>query len=349
MNDGQNAGAGPQESQGPQGPAGPQGSHQPQGPAGPAGPPERRPAAPLPDRRPVWDEVAGNKWKSVLLLVAFGVLLGALGWVFGEYTGTGPAGVAGALLVAGVLAFGSYWYSDRIVLAASGAKEVDRGEFPHLVNSVEGLAIAAGLPTPRIYLIEDTAPNAFATGRDPKNAAIAVTRGLVEKLDRLELEGVVAHEMAHIANYDIRMVTLAGVLVGSVALLSDIMLRSLRWGSWSGRGGRRSGGGGVPVIMLLALVFAILAPIAAQLLRFAISRQREYLADANAALLTRYPEGLARALEKISGDREPLEVANRATAPLYIVNPLFDEGGKRAGLFDTHPPTEERVRRLRSM
>jgi heat shock protein HtpX len=325
----------------------------PVAPPAPGGPPVAgSPAAsggPLPDRRPVWDEVSGNKWKSALLLAAFGLLVGGLGWLFGEYTGIGPAGLVVALLVAGALAFGSYWYSDRIVLAASGAKEVDRGEFPHLVNSVEGLAIAAGLPAPRIYLIDDTAPNAFATGRDPAHAAIAVTRGLVQKLDRLELEGVVAHEMSHIANYDIRMVTLAGVLVGSVALLSDVMLRSLRWGSWSGRGSRRDGGGGAVVVMLLAVVFAILAPIAAELLRFAISRQREYLADANAALLTRYPEGLARALEKIAGDTEPLEVANRATAPLYIVNPLFEPGGKRAGLFDTHPPTGERVRRLRSM
>jgi heat shock protein HtpX len=192
----------------------------------------------------------------------------------------------------------------------------------------------------------DWAPIALATGGEPGNAAIAVTTGLLDKLDRLELEGVLAHEMSHIANFDIRMTTLAGVMVGSVALLSDWMLRSLRWGMWSGRG-RRSRG--ADPLMLVALVFAVLAPIAAQVMRFAISRQREYLADANGALLTRFPEGLASALQKMSADTEPLEVANRATAPLYIVNPLIDHERGRAGLFDTHPPIDERIRRLRAM
>lgn len=279
-------------------------------------------------------------------MIGFGILVGGIGYLFGELTGAGPAGSLAAILFAGIAAFSTYWYSDRIVLAASGARPVDRARHPQLVNSVEGLALAAGLPVPRIFTIDDSAPNAFATGRDPKNAAIAVTTGLLDKLDRLELEGVLAHEMSHIANFDIRMTTLAGVMVGSVALLSDWMLRSLRWGMWSGRGRRSKG---ADPLMLVALVFAILAPIAAQMMRFAISRQREYLADANGALLTRFPEGLASALQKMTADTEPLEVANRATAPLFIVNPLIDHERGRAGLFDTHPPIDERIRRLRLM
>ncbi|HEX7879791.1 MAG TPA: M48 family metallopeptidase [Candidatus Eisenbacteria bacterium] len=300
------------------------------------------------ERRPVWDEIGANRFKSFLLMVGFGVLVGLAGWTFGELTGAGPAGSLVSLAFAGVAAFSTYWYCDRIVLAASGAKPVDPLKHRALVNLVEGLAIAAGLPVPRIFTIDDTAPNAFATGRDPKHAAIAVTTGLLDKLDRLELEGVLAHEMSHIANFDIRMTTLAGVMVGSVALLSDWMMRSLRWGMWSGGGRSRRSDGALP-IALVAIVFAILAPIAAQLLRMAVSRQREYLADANGALLTRFPEGLARALEKLAADREPLEVANRATSPLFIVNPLHDHKPGRAGLFDTHPPIEERIRRLRAM
>jgi heat shock protein HtpX len=303
-----------------------------------------------PARRPLWDEVESNKVKSFLLLAAFAALLGIMGFLFGEYTQMGAAAPILAVGLAAFMGFSSYYYSDRIVLAASQAKPVDPLKYPHLVNVVEGLAIAAGIPPPRIYTIDDTAPNAFATGRDPKNAAIAVTTGLVDKLNRQELEGVIGHEMSHIRNYDIRMTTLASVLVGSVALMSDWGMRSMRWGIWSGRARRRGrdGGGGV-ILVILVVLFAILAPIAAQLLQFALSRRREYLADANGALLTRYPEGLASALEKIAADTEPLEVANRATAPLYFVNPLFDYKGQRAGLFDTHPPIRERIQRLRSM
>lgn len=317
-------------------------------------PPQRTaPGGPLPagERRPLWDEVDSNKWKSLLLLLAFGLLVGLMGYVLGEYTGLGAVAPVVALVAAGAMAFTSWYYSDRIVLAASRAQPVDRARYPHLVNVVEGLSIAAGLPVPRIYTIDDTAPNAFATGRNPEHAAIAVTTGLVDKLNRQELEGVVAHEMAHIRNYDIRMTTLAAVLVGSVALMSDWAMRSLRWGMWSGghASRRRDRGGGAGLLILVVLVMAILAPIAARLLQFALSRRREYLADANGALLTRYPEGLASALEKISADREPLEVANRATAPLYFINPLFDHQGRRAGLFDTHPPIEDRIRRLRSL
>ncbi len=329
---------------------------------GPGAPPGRDagvPAGPAPGdprrfdaRRPVWDEVEANKRRTIVLIGAVVLILVVLGYLFGEYTGAGPIAPVFALLLAGGLSFTSYFYSDRIVLAASGARKADPVRDQRLINLVEGLSIAAGLPVPGIYTIDDTAPNAFATGRNPENAAIAVTTGLVDKLNRAELEGVIAHEMAHIKNYDIRMTTLAAVLVGTIALISDWALRSMRWGMWGGRGRRRSndgGGGAVIVIALLMLVFAILAPIAARMLQFAISRRREFLADANGALLTRHPEGLASALEKIAGDTEPLEVANRATAPLYIVNPLLDFKGRRTGLFDTHPPTDERIRRLRSM
>jgi heat shock protein HtpX len=299
------------------------------------------------DRRPVWDEIGANRLKSFLLMVLFGVLVGGMGWAFGELTGAGSYGILVSLAFAAVAAFSTYWYSDRIVLAASRAQPIDPVKHRQLLNAVEGLAIAAGLPAPRVFVIDDSAPNAFATGRDPAHAAIAVTTGLLDKLDRLELEGVLAHEMSHIANFDIRMTTLAGVMVGSVALLADWMFRSLRWGMWGGRGDRRSGAA-LP-LMVVAIVLAILAPIAAELLRMAVSRQREYLADANGALLTRFPEGLARALEKLHADPEPLEVANRATAPLYIVNPLTEHKGSRASLFDTHPPIDERIRRLRAM
>jgi heat shock protein HtpX len=217
---------------------------------------------------------------------------------------------------------------------------------PELYRIVENLCIGSGLPMPKVYVIEDSAPNAFATGRDPKHASVTVTRGLLDKLDKSETEGVIAHEMSHIGNYDIRFMTLVSVLVGSVILLSDWVLRGL----WYGGGRRRGRGGANPILLLIALVFIILSPIIAQLMQLALSRQREFLADATGAKLTRYPEGLASALEKIAADREPLEVANKATAHLYIYNPLRDY--RRSwlnNLFSTHPPIVERVKRLRAM
>lgn len=252
--------------------------------------------------------------------------------------------------VAILMAIGSYYNSDKIVIAMSGARPADGPEFAHLQNSVEGLAIAAGLPKPRVYVIDDSAPNAFATGRDPQHAVVCVTTGLMDKMDRVELEGVIGHEMSHVKNYDIRFSTLVVVLVGIIALLSDWFMRSLWWG-----GGRRrsrdngTGGNGEIVWFVIAIVVAILAPISAALIQAALSRQREYLADANGALLTRYPEGLASALQKIAQDDEPLEAANKATAALFIENPLREHGGLVNKLFDTHPPVEERIRRLREM
>lgn len=297
----------------------------------------------------MYDEIASNKFRSGALVAVFVLLVMLVGWVFGRFTGFGNWGVFLAFAVAVAMAWGSYWFSDSIVLSMSRARPVSRETEPYIVNTVEGLAIAAGLPTPRAYVIDDPAPNAFATGRNPEHAAIAVTTGLVEKLDRLELEGVIAHELAHVKNYDTLISTLAVVLAGTIALLSDWLLRSFWWG-----GGRRNrdnegGGGAGAVFAIVGLLLALLAPLVAALIQMALSRNREYLADANGALLTRYPPGLAGALRKIAGDPNPLKVANKATASLYIENPLRDHGGRVNSLFDTHPPIAERIRRLEEM
>jgi heat shock protein HtpX len=293
----------------------------------------------------IYNQIAANRRNSFFLIFLFVVFLVFLGWAFGKAYDAGRVGIGIALIVALFIALITFFYGDKMVLGVSHARPVDGKENPYLANVVEGLAIAAGIPTPKAYIIDDSAPNAFATGRDPKNSAIVVTTGLLDKMNRLELEGVIAHEMSHIKNYDIRYSMLVVVLVGTIVLLSDWMGRSFFFG---GRRNRKGGAGG-GIFILVALVLAILAPIVAQLIRFAISRQREYLADANGALLTRYPEGLASALEKISKDTEPLEVANKATAHLYIINPLLDHGGRINNLFSTHPPVEERIKRLRSM
>lgn len=294
----------------------------------------------------IYQQIAANRRNSFLLIFLFVVFFLFLGWVFGKAYNAGGVGIGIALLVAMFISLITFFYGDKMVLGISHARPVDPKENPYLANVVEEIAIAAGVPAPKAYIIDDSAPNAFATGRDPKNSSIAVTTGLLQKMNRLELEGVIAHEMSHIKNYDIRYSMLVVILVGTIVLLSDWMGRSFFYG---GRRGRRGGGAGGGIFVLLALVLAILAPLVAQLIRFAISRQREYLADANGALLTRYPEGLASALEKISKDTEPLEVANKATAHLYIINPLLDHRNKLNDLFSTHPPVEERIKRLRSM
>lgn len=303
----------------------------------------------------MYKEIDSNKRRTVFLMGFFLIFVIGLGfllsWVFNN-----QFILVIAVIIAVVQALVSYYYSDSITLAVSGAKEVPRKEpFLELHRLVENLSITAGLPKPKIYLIDDSAPNAFATGRDPKHASIVVTSGLLDKLNKNELEGVISHELSHVGNYDIRLMTVVVVLVGVVALLSDFFLR---W-TWFGGGRRRSdgdGGGQLQLILLIvAIAMAILAPLAATLIQLAISRKREFLADASGALLTRYPEGLASALEKIAQDREPLEVANKATAHLYIESPfkenVEDQGGRGwlAGLFDTHPPVGERIKRLRDM
>ena len=292
----------------------------------------------------MFDAIAGNRRQSYVLLALVVLLLAGVVYVFGLYFQLGHWVAVPALIFALGMTWGSYYYSDKIVLSMSQAHPATREDEPYLVNTVEGLSIAAGLPVPRCYVIEDSAPNAFATGRDPQHAAIAVTRGLLEKMNRLELEGVIAHEMSHVGNYDIRFMTLVTVLVGTVVLLSDWMLRA----RWYGRR-RSSGGGGHPILLLIGLVFVILSPIIAEMMKLALSRRREFLADATGAKLTRYPEGLASALEKLAADTEPLEVANKATAHLYIINPLTEHKGWTNKLFSTHPPMEERVARLRGM
>lgn len=304
-------------------------------------------AAPQP-RLSIYSAVAANRWRTVLLIAVFTLIVTALAYAAGEYLapGGGVALIPFAVAFSGVSALTSYFAGDKLVLAQSQAKELAAGEEPQLRNIVETLAIGLGIQPPKIYLIDDTAPNAFATGRDPAHASIAVTTGLLQKMDRTELEGVLAHEMSHVVNRDIRVMLLVTVLVGTVALLSDWMLRSMWWG----RGGsRRDRGNGGAVIAVIALVLAILTPIIATLIQLAVSRQREYLADASGAMLTRYPHGLASALQKIAADTEPLEVANKATASLYIANPLHDDPKFLDRLFDTHPPIAERIRRLEAM
>jgi heat shock protein HtpX len=298
----------------------------------------------------IYRHIEQNRRATWLWMLFFVLLVAGMVEVIALALGLGSSPAIATLVVASIYVFISFRFSDRVVLSMSEAREVTREENPDLYHLVENLCIGAGMPVPRIYIIDDTAPNAFATGRDPKHAYIVVTKGLLQKLDKLELEGVLAHELSHIRNYDIRLMTLVVMLVGLVALLADFFLRWTWFGAGSRRGSRGKGeGAGGAILLLVALVMAILAPIAAQLIRFAISRRRESLADASGALLTRYPEGLARALEKISQDKEPLEAANKATAHLYIINPLKDHSSWLNNLFSTHPPIEERIKALRSM
>jgi len=296
------------------------------------------------------DRIGVNRRNSVFLILAFLVFAIVLGYVIGyAWIGDPVGALFGLVLAFAVGTIGglvSYFAGDKMVLAASRAAEITHRDAPQLFNVVEEMSIAGGLPMPKVYIIQDTAPNAFATGRDPEHASVAVTSGLLEKLDRDELQGVMAHEMAHVGNYDIRYAMLVGILVGTTVLISDFFLRGL----WFGGGRSREGGGYVQIIMMVvAILLAILAPLFARLLQMSISRQREYLADATAVQLTRNPDGLADALQKISGDREVLEVANRATAHLYIVNPVKSFEKRAKGLFSTHPPIQERISLLRAM
>ena len=297
-------------------------------------------------RLSIYDAAGANRVRTAVLIAAFSALVVLLGYVVGEYTvpGGGVAATPFALGLSSLSAAGSYFAGDKVILGLSRARPLAQGEAPQVRNLVEALAIGSGLPVPKLYLIDDTAPNAFATGRDPKHASIAVTRGLIDKLDRTELEGVLAHEMSHVGNRDIRVMVLVVVLVGTVALLADWVMRSMWWGGRRGRDRDRGG-----AIALVAFALALITPVVATLIQLAVSRQREYLADATGALLTRYPPGLASALRKIAADREPLEVANKATASLYFANPLKDRPAFFDGLFDTHPPIAERIRRLEAM
>lgn len=293
----------------------------------------------------MYDQIANNKRKSFLLVFLFSALLIALGWFLGTRLGDARAGILIAVLVATASALLSYFAGDQAALLINGAKRLEKNDAPELWRLVENLAITAGLPMPKLYLIEDHAPNAFATGRNPQHASVAVTSGLLALLDRQELEGVIAHELSHIGNADILVMTIVIILVGSVMMLSDMMLRmSLR------RGDRdRDSNQSTLVLFIIGLVLAVLSPLLAQLIKLAVSRSREYLADASGALLTRYPEGLARALTKISVSAQPMQRANGATAHLFIANPFAGSKQFLSGLFSTHPPIEERIKRLRAM
>jgi heat shock protein HtpX len=298
----------------------------------------------------MYEQISRNKWKSAALIVFFMAFIFVLTWFFEYVTGWGKGGLVLAVVVSMTMAAAGYYASDKIVLTISRARPVTKEEFPYLYNVVEGLAIAAGLPAPKCYVIDDTAPNAFAAGRKPETAVICVTTGILEKLNRVELEGVIAHEMSHIKNYDVRLQTLVVVMAGIVALLSDWMLRSFLWGGGRRRGRSRSGSGGAGgILVLVGLALAVLSPFIATIIQLAVSRKREFLADASGAMLTRYPAGLASALRKISADTEPLEAANKATAHLYIVNPLKNIKGGVNKLFSTHPPIEERIAALEKM
>jgi len=291
----------------------------------------------------LYTQADSNTRKTYFLIAFFLIFVIAVGWVFSQAMNS-SALLWVAVIFSTLMSVGSYWYSDKIVLSMSKAHLVEFEDNKELYRLVENLCITAGLPLPKIYIIDDSAPNAFATGRDPEHAVVAVTSGILEKLDRSELEGVIAHELSHIGNRDILLSTVVVVLVGIVALLADYFKNFLWWGGGRDNDNNNSNNA---VIMIVAILLSILAPLFASLIQLAISRKREFLADADGALLTRYPEGLARALEKISADQEPLEVANRATAHLYITSPF--KGNKVSKLFSTHPPVEERVAALRGM
>jgi len=300
-------------------------------------------------------EIARNRRNSWILIFVVALVLAALGGAIGGATGYGWGGVVLALIVAFFMSIGSYFAGDQLVLLSSGAKEIPQQQPPEqyrqLLNVVTEMSIASGLPMPKVYVINDTAPNAFATGRDPKHASVAVTSGLLEKMDREELQGVIGHELSHVGNYDIRFSLLVGVLVGSIALLADWFLRFTFWG-----GGRRDsgdndrgGGGAAAILFIVALVLAVVAPLIGRLVQLAVSRQRESLADVSAVELTRNPVGLARALRTIAYDPEVLEVANRATQHLYIVNPIKSFETRSKSMWDTHPPIAERIAVLRGL
>lgn len=298
----------------------------------------------------LFERTRENRQKTWFVFFLFYLLFLGFGWAVGVYLGDVPLGIVILLAVAGVYSLIVWSSAESIVLASAHAKPVSRASHPTLYNVVDGMRIAAGIPMPRIYVIEDTALNAFATGRDPEHGVIVVTSGLLQKMNRRELEGVIAHEMSHIKNYDIRVMLYAAVMVGAITLLADFVLRTQLWG---GKSNDREGGAGA-ALLLIAIVLAVLSPILAQLMQLAISRRREYLADADAAILTRYPQGLASALRKIKGDPDPLvDTANKATAHLYISMPFRHGASGKPGLWtrlwSTHPPIEERIKILENM
>lgn len=297
----------------------------------------------------MYSEINSNKRRSVVLMTLFIVIIITLGWIFDQLYGQGQsyAGIIFAILFSLIMTTISFFSGDKIALASTGAKPMDHDDNEYVYHLVENLCITAGLPMPKIYLIEDPAINAFATGRDPKNSSIALTSGAINKLEKSELEGVIAHELSHIKNYDIRFMMLVAVMVGAIILMADILLRS--GGLLRVKGNDRNSSPIFMVLMIAGVILAILSPLIAELIKLAISRKREYLADASGALLTRYPEGLANALNKIASDNQPMKKASSATAHLFISSPFKGKKKKLSNLFATHPPIEDRVAKLKQM
>lgn len=293
----------------------------------------------------MYDQIDSNKRKTWLLVVIFIALISLLGYFLDYLTNAGNSILVMAVIVSIVMSLFGYFSGDKVALLTAGAKQITTTDNPYVYRMVENLCITAGIPTPKVHIIEDDAINAFATGRDPKHASIAITTGAINKLENEELEGVIAHELSHIKNYDIRLMTIVIILVGIIALLSDMFLRMTFFGGQK----RDNDKGGNAILLIIGLVLIILSPLIAQLIKFAVSRKREYLADASGSLLTRYPEGLARALEKIKNDHAVLKRANNATAHLYISSPFLGTKKFLASAFSTHPQIEDRIAKLRLM
>jgi len=296
----------------------------------------------------IGSQIQANKTKTALLMAGFVTFIVLAAYIMGNAFGYGNSWLIWAILFSVISSFGSYYWGDKLVLAMSGARPADRKQDFDFYTVAENLAIAAGIPKPRLYVIDDTAMNAFATGRDPEHAVVCATTGLLSRLERREIEGVIAHELSHIKNFDTRLMAVVAVLVGTIAFLADMFMRTLWWGGRRSRDRDRGVGG---IFLIVGIVLAILSPVVATIIQLAISRKRELLADASGAMLTRYPEGLARALEKLGNDKEVLNGATNATAHLFITNPFKGKnvGAWFSGLFDTHPPIDERISLLRSM
>lgn len=293
----------------------------------------------------IYRAISSNKWKTWIIMVLFVVFITTIVYVFGKALGLSEVGLVGlALILSGAMSIGSFYYSDKLVLATSGARQIQKSDYPDYYRTVENLSIAAGLPMSKVYVVDDPSPNAFSTGRDPKHAVVVATTGLLNMMNEAELEGVIGHELSHVKDFDIRLMGVVAVLVGFVVVISDLFLRISFF-----RGEDRGRNNGI--FLIIALVFAILSPIAATLIQLSVSRKREYLADANGVLLTRYPEGLASALEKLLKDKTPPHYASNATAHLYIENPFDNKKVNNffTGLFNTHPPLEDRIKILRAM
>lgn len=295
----------------------------------------------------IYSAISSNKYKTWAIMLLFVLVITTVVYVFSKALGYGIGFAGIALVLAGITSIGSYFYSDKIVLATTGASEIKKSDNPELFRVVENLCIGDGLPMPKIYIINDPSPNAFATGRDPKHAVVCATTGILAILDKSELEGVIAHELSHVRNFDIRLMGIVAILVGFIAIAANLFMQQLWWGG----GDRDKNNNAQGIFLIIGIILAILSPIAATLIQLAVSRKREFLADASGALLTRYPEGLASALEKLNNDPRTLKSASNATAHLFIVNPFKGKETKQwfTSLFDTHPPIEERIKVLRSM